>query len=158
MWQRMRKRNGPWTMVKPSKIQQIISLTKKSLKGLWNMLPILIGVVMLMNLVQQFIPQSIYTQSFSGNNMIDPAIGSAMGSIFASNPIISYVIGGELSAAGVSLVAITAFIVAWVTVGLVQMPAESAMLGKRFSVWRNASAFIFAIIVSIITVSVVNTL
>jgi len=52
---------------------------------------------------------------------------------------------------GVSLIAVTAFIVAWVTVGVVQFPAEVAILGKRFAIARNAVAFISAIIVALIT-------
>ena len=68
----------------------------------------------------------------------------------------SYVLGGELFKQGVSLVAVTAFLVAWVTVGLVQLPAESMILGKRFAITRNITAFILSIIVAIITVSVVS--
>ena len=55
----------------------------------------------------------------------DTVIGSAIGSIAAGNPIMSYIIGGELMKEGVSLFAITAFIVTWVTVSIVQFPAEA---------------------------------
>jgi hypothetical protein len=47
---------------------------------------------------------------------------------------------------------VTAFIAAWVTVGVIQLPAEAAILGKRFALTRNALSFIFAIIVAIATV------
>jgi hypothetical protein len=46
----------------------------------------------------------------------------------------SYVIGGEVRHEGVGMVAITAFIVSWVTVGIIQLPAEAVMLGKRFAI------------------------
>ena len=45
-----------------------------------------------------------------------------------------------------------ALIQTWVTVGLVQLPAEILMLGKRFAITRNILAFISAIIISILTV------
>jgi len=57
---------------------------------------------------------------------------------------------------GVGLIAVTAFIVSWVTVGIIQLPAESAILGKRFALLRNLTAFVFSIIVAIITVLILG--
>ena len=53
---------------------------------------------------------------------------------------------------GVSLAAVTAFLVAWVTVGMIQLPAESMILGKKFAILRNVSAFFLSLIVAFITV------
>ena len=78
--------------------------------------------------------------------------GSTVGSISAGNPITSYIIGGELLKEGISLFAVTAFITAWVTVGIIQLPAEASILGKRFALARNILSFIFSIIVAIATV------
>ena len=57
---------------------------------------------------------------------------------------------------GVSLFAVTAFIVTWVTVGLAQMPAEIAAFGKRFALLRNSLSFVLAIPVAILTVMILN--
>ena len=89
---------------------------------------------------------------------MDPFIGGAIGSILAGNPIESYVLGGEFIKQGVSLMAVTAFLVAWVTVGIVQLPAESLILGKKFAVARNILSFLFSIMVALITVFVVGLL
>ena len=64
----------------------------------------------------------------------------------------SYIIGGELLKNGVSLVAVMAFIVSWVTVGTVQLPAESLMLGRKFALLRNGISLIMAIAISVLTV------
>ncbi|OYT31107.1 hypothetical protein B6U93_04115, partial [Candidatus Woesearchaeota archaeon ex4484_78] len=90
--------------------------------------------------------------------ILDPLIGSSLGSVLAGNPITSYIVSGELLKQGVSLVAVTSFIVAWVTVGIVQLPAESLLLGKKFAIVRNITSFIFSIVVAIITVAMVNLL
>ena len=129
---------------------------KKAAKTVINASPLLIGILILISLFSTWVPKTGYATLFSGNVIIDPIIGSIIGSILAGNPITSYILGGELLMQGVSLVVVTAFIVAWVTVGLIQMPAESIMLGKRFTIVRNISAFIFSIIVAIITVTVVS--
>lgn len=41
--------------------------------------------------------------------------------------------------------------ITWVTVGLVQLPAEMPALGQRFALLRNAFSFILSIPVAILT-------
>jgi hypothetical protein len=60
--------------------------------------------------------------------------------------------GGELLTGGISRIAVTALIVNWVTVGLIQLPAEMLLLGRRFAIYRNALCFLSAIPVSFLTV------
>ena len=128
----------------------------KSAKSLYNSLPILIGAILLIGLVSAAVPKSYYGMLFSKHVAIDSFIGSGIGSILAGNPVTSYILGGEFLKQGVSLIAVTAFIVAWVTVGVVQYPAEAILLGKKFAAYRNISAFFLAIIVAVITVAVVG--
>ena len=130
----------------------------KSAKSLWKSFPMILGTILLISLISTLIPKSFYINVFSKNIILDSFIGSLVGSISAGNPITSYIFGGELLTQGVSLLAVTAFLVAWVTVGLIQLPAESAILGKKFALLRNISAFIFAIIVAIITILILGAL
>jgi hypothetical protein len=120
-------------------------------------LPILMGVLMLLALADALISKQTYRLIFSGNWFFDPLIGAALGSISGGNPITSYIIGGELRQEGVSMLAITAFIISWVTVGIIQLPAEMLMLGKRFAIVRNAVSFCTSIIIAIFTVLTVGT-
>jgi uncharacterized membrane protein YraQ (UPF0718 family) len=126
----------------------------KSSKSIYSSIPVLLGVILLVGLISTLIPKSSYHLIFSKNIILDSIIGSGIGSVLAGNPITSYVLGGELLKQGVSLIAVTSFIVAWVTVGLVQLPAESILLGKKFAISRNLISFIFSIFVGIITVSI----
>ena len=124
----------------------------KSAKGLWKSLPLILSTILLISLISTLIPQSFYLNVFSNGLFLDSILGSLLGSISAGNPIISYIIGGELLEQGVSLIAVTAFIVAWVTVGIIQFPAEATSLGKRFALIRNLTAFSLAIIAAVVTV------
>jgi hypothetical protein len=72
--------------------------------------------------------------------------------VAAGHPVASYILGGELLAEGVSLLAVTALIVSWVTVGIVQLPAEALLLGRRFAIYRNLMCFLFAIMIPFMTV------
>jgi predicted Fe-Mo cluster-binding NifX family protein len=129
---------------------------RSSARQFINILPILIGVVLLMGLFNVFISKDLLITVFSGNMVLDTLWGACFGSIFAGNPINSYVIGGELLKYGISLFAVTALIITWVTVGLVQLPAEIATLGSRFALLRNGISFVLSIPIAIITVIILN--
>lgn len=128
----------------------------KSAKSLYFSFPVLIGVILLVGLANTFIPKSAYTIIFSRVPLLDSFIGAAAGSILAGNPITSYIIGGELLNQGVGLIAVTAFLVSWVTVGIIQLPAETLLLGKKFAITRNITSFFISILVAIITVIIVR--
>ena len=114
------------------------------------------GTVLLISLISVLISKSFYMAVFSKNVFLDSVVGSLVGSISAGNPITSYIFGGEMLIQGVGLIAVTAFLVAWVTVGIIQLPAESAILGKRFALLRNITAFVLAIVVAILTVLILG--
>jgi uncharacterized membrane protein YraQ (UPF0718 family) len=135
---------------------------KKATVGLVNnlkmSLPVLVGVLLLIGLVNTSISKKVFTKIFTGNKLLDPIIGAVFGSIAAGSPLTSYIIGGELLKNGISLIAVVAFILSWVTVGTVQLPAESLMLGKRFALVRNGICFVMAILVALLTVITVDFL
>ncbi len=143
-------------MIKKNKEQSIKESIIKSAKMLAKTSPIIFGTILLISLIVTLIPKSFYLKIFTKNILFDSFIGSFIGSISAGNPVVSYIIGGELLEQGVGLIAVTAFIVAWVSVGVIQLPAESILLGKKFAVVRNILSFIFAIIVAILAVLVLE--
>ena len=117
----------------------------KTFKNLSNSIPLIIGMMLLVSFITIIIPQSFYIGLFQKGIFINSLTGASLGSISVGNPVISYVLGGELLSQGVSLIAVTAFLISWVTVGLIQIPAESIALGKKFTILRNISAFILSI-------------
>ena len=128
----------------------------KARNGLWKVFPIILGTILTISLIFTLIPNSFYLSIFTENKFLDPIVGSLIGSISAGFPGVSYIIGGELLNQGVSLLAVIAFIVAWVTVGAIQLPAESMILVKKFAIIRNVSAFILAVVVAIITIFILG--
>jgi len=129
---------------------------KRAFRGLLNNIkmsvPILFGVLLLIGLLNTLVPEEFFSRIFTGNKLLDPLIGAVFGSIAAGNPLTSYLIGGELLKSGISLVAVLAFIVSWVTVGTVQLPAESLMLGRKFALLRNGISLLMAIVIAILAV------
>ncbi len=132
--------------------QTIVDSFYKALKSFGTTLPVIFSVILLIGLFKVYIPSRLISSIFTGELFRDTFFGSMTGSISAGNPITSYIIGGELLKEGVSLFAVTAFITAWVTVGIIQLPAEASILGKRFALMRNVLSFLFSILVAIASV------
>ena len=131
---------------------------RNSLRQFAALFPIMVSVVLLVGLLNAFVSRSLLASIPSGNAALDTLWGACFGSILAGNPINSYIIGGQFLEHGISLFAVTALIVTWVTVGVVQLPAEMAALGKRFALLRNALCFVAALPISVVTVAIFNLL
>ena len=125
---------------------------KKTIRTFINVLPIIVGMILATSLVITLFPEQISSGLFGNGDILDTLLGASIGSIAAGHPLASYLLGGELLGGGVSLIAVTALVVTWVTVGIVQLPAEALMLGTRFAVYRNIVSFIAAIAIAFLTV------
>ncbi len=123
----------------------------KTYRTFLQIIPQILGIILLISLALTVIPPEMYELVFTGNPVADPIAGATIGSVAAGNPVTSYVIGGELLNIGISLTAVTAFIIAWVTVGVIQLPVEINLLGGRFAITRNVCGFFFAIIIAVLT-------
>ena len=155
------KRNGgipddlesfSWKMDRKAAMQALRSASHQ----IENLLPAMISVIFLAGLFMAFLSEKSLTSLFPGSMWRDSLWGAFMGSVFAGNPINSYIIGGQLLELGVSLVAVTAFICSWVTVGLVQFPAESVALGWKFAFVRNLSCFGLSMAISFVMMFILN--
>lgn len=127
----------------------------KAGRTLKTSLPIMTGILLLVNLINLF-ARNYYPKLFTGNLILDPLIGALAGSFSFGIPITSYIVGGELLKEGISLIAITAFIMAWTTVGIAMLPLEAKFLGRRFAFIRNFLNFVLAIIISILVILTLN--
>ena len=130
--------------------KKFLQVYQKTQKIIIMTLPLVIGVILLISLLMPLLKSDWLIKLFQKNILIDSLIASVIGSLAAGNPITSYILAGEFTNLGISLAAIVAFILSWVTVGLVQLPAEVMMLGKRFAILRNILSFISAMLIGLI--------
>jgi len=130
----------------------------KSAKGFTLNLPMLTGIILLTGLFEVFVTPEMLSSLFSGHTFYDTLTGTVSGGISVGQPFVSYLIGGELLDNGMSYYAVTAFILSWVTLGVVQLPYEYSMFGGRFTLIRNLLAFIFVLLISFATVQTLQLL
>jgi len=125
------------------------NLKKSSLSFLITF-PVIIGVILLIGFIKNFVNIQKLSSFFDGYLLRDTVIGSIFGSIFAGHPSNSYILSEELLENNISLYAVTAFLISWVTVGFIQIPAEISFFGKKFTIMRNLFAVLFSIIIAIL--------
>jgi uncharacterized membrane protein YraQ (UPF0718 family) len=135
-----------------------IQALNKSAKGFALNLPMLAGVILLTGLFEVFVTPEMLSSLFRGHPFYDTLIGTVTGGISVGQPFISYLVGGELLNNGMSYYAVTAFILSWVTLGVVQLPYEYSLFGGRFTLIRNLLAFIFVLLISFSTVQTLQLL
>ena len=135
-----------------------LQTAKRSAIGFIAMFPMILGVVGLVGLFQAVMTPKLLRSFFTGNIYYDTFIGTFIGAVAAGQAMVSYIIGGELLKDGISIYAVTAFILSWVTLGVVQLLLEIEVLGLRFTIWRNILAFVFTIIVALLSVVSVELL
>lgn len=128
-----------------------LKVFQKSTLSFVAVMPLLLGVIGLVGLFQTLVTPQMLASLFRGQPLADTLIGTLSGAISSGNPIVSYLIGGELLQQGISLYAVTAFLLSWVTLGLIHLPAEVEVFGGRFTLYRNLLAFLFTVLIALLT-------
>lgn len=121
-------------------------LFRKTKEQTWNgfktNIPIILWVVILISIIQQYFPFSSITK-FT-DTLWGTFLGWIIGSIAAWNPINSYIIASEVGSIEKYGLLISVFLITWVTVWLIQIPAESYYFGKKYAILRNLLAFLWS--------------
>ncbi|MEJ2346104.1 MAG: hypothetical protein P8090_11950 [Gammaproteobacteria bacterium] len=138
--------------MKPTTKTRLKKSFRRTVRTFFNVLPIIVGMLLATSMALTVFPQDISAGLFGHGALPDAMLGASIGSISVGHPLASYLLGGELLGAGVGLVTVTALLVSWVTVGVVQLPAESLMLGTRFAIYRNLVCYVLAVGIAFLTV------
>jgi predicted Fe-Mo cluster-binding NifX family protein len=117
----------------------------RGLRQFTTMLPMLVGVILLLGLFRGLFPDRAILELLSGSMLHNSFVAACMGSLLTGNPVNSYVIGENLLGIGVSVSGVAALMLAWVNVGLVQLPMEASALGWRFAAVRMVAGFFMAV-------------
>jgi hypothetical protein len=136
--------------------QRLLQATRQAGSGFFAMMPVMFGTLLLTSLITPFIPHFFESGVFGNHPLTNALTGAGVGSIAAGQPVVSYLLGGELLSSGAGLLGVTALVVAWVTVGITQLPVEAVMLGRHFAISRNLLNFLFALIIAFIISGILN--
>lgn len=127
--------------------QKTTQSLKMAGKSLLKLLPLLVAVFGLVGLFQEFLPPELVTQWLGeSSGVLGLLIGASAGAIAIGPPLAAYPLAGSLLAAGAWPPAIAAFIVSWISVGIITLPFEAQTFGTRFALLRNSISFVAAML------------
>lgn len=122
---------------------------RQTLMWFKELIPMLLGILLLISMIKELWLFS-YLRSYLDNSFISIVIADIFGSISAWNTINSYIIANSFWDINHNILIITTFLISWITVWFIQIPAEIYFFWKKFTIVRNITSFIFAIIAAYI--------
>ena len=132
------------TLVDRQKTLQSLKMAGSALR---KMLPLLVAVFGLVGLFQEFLPAELVSKWLGeSSGFVGLLLGAAAGSIAIGPPLAAYPLAGSLLDAGAWPPAIAAFIVSWISVGIITMTFEAQVFGARFALLRNSISFVAAML------------
>jgi uncharacterized membrane protein YraQ (UPF0718 family) len=126
-------------------MQNIKKTFFQTLNWFKELIPMLLGIIIIVAMLKQaWIFESI--SKYINNNFWWVVLADIFWSISVWNTINSYIIADSFWKIDNYILVITAFLISWVTVWIIQIPAESYFFGKKFVILRNILSFLFAIV------------
>lgn len=118
---------------------------------LWRMTPLLLSIFALIGLFQEFIPaEMIQAWLGSQNRFLSLLNGGLIGAVAIGPPVAAFPIAGSFIDTGAWPPAAAAFIVSWVSVGIITLPVEAHVFGWRFTLYRNFITFLAALLIGLL--------
>ena len=124
---------------------------KKGTKMFLNILPAMLGVLILVSVFLYIVPASALTGWLGqGSGWAGIASAALLGSISLIPGFIAFPLGAILVKSGVSYQVIAVFITTLMMVGILTLPLEAKYFGWRVSILRNTLSFAGALLVGLL--------
>lgn len=129
--------------------------TKQSLKvaliSLVRILPMIFIIIIFIGLLFGFVPKSqILRLVGDQSGLWGIPVVALMGAVLHIPSLISFPLAASILESGASITAVAVFITSLTMIGVVTLPLEIKILGKKVAFLRNGTSFIIAIIIALI--------
>jgi uncharacterized membrane protein YraQ (UPF0718 family) len=132
----------------PDRTRQSLRVAGQSLLKLTPMLAAIFGLI---GLFQVFIPAELIERWLGASSRGTALLtGGLLGAIAIGPPVAAFPLAGSMLDAGAWPPAAAAFVVSWISVGVVTLPFEAGVFGLRFALARNALAFATALLIGLL--------
>lgn len=137
--------------------QKTIKALKKAWKAFENLLPQLLGVIVIVGIMLAIFNTEMISNIIGvKSGWYGILIAGVIGAITLIPGFVAFPTAALLLEGGAGYIQIGAFVSTLMMVGLMTLPVEIKYFGKRLSIIRNIIAFIFSFIVAIIIGRVVT--
>jgi uncharacterized membrane protein YraQ (UPF0718 family) len=126
-------------------------VVKIAFKSLINTAPYIIITIVIIGIMQGFIPNSLIAEYLGEKSGISGVLlASLIGAILYIPAFVSFPLVASLIEKGASVMIGAAFITSLTMIGFTSLPLEIKEFGVKFTALRNISSFIAAILIAVI--------
>ncbi|WP_409967063.1 permease [Bengtsoniella intestinalis] len=129
--------------------------TKMALKKAWksaeNIMPQFLAIILLIGIMLAVLDTQTITKLLGAESgIMGVAMAAFIGAITLIPGFVAFPLAAALLQSGAGITQITAFLSTLMMVGIVTMPVEIKTFGKKVTLMRNLSAFIFSLVAAAI--------
>jgi len=125
--------------------------TKVALKSLLKMLPVVLIIVILIGLLLGLAPPETISKFIGEQSGWEGFLLIAiLGSVAHIPSLLAFPIAASLLDSGAVLTSVAVFITTLTMIGIVTLPLEIQLMGRKFALLRNGISFIIAILIALI--------
>jgi uncharacterized membrane protein YraQ (UPF0718 family) len=133
-----------------SKEKTMLSL-KKAWKSFENILPQFLSIIVIIGVMLAILtPEQISHLVGSGSGWLGVVIAAIIGSVTLIPGFVAFPLAAALLQNGAGYMQIAAFVSTLMMVGIVTLPVEMKYFGKKATITRNVSAFVFSLVVAFV--------
>ena len=126
-------------------MQNIKKTFFQTLNWFKEIIPMLLWIIIIIAMLKQvWIFENM--KNYINDDFLWVIVSDIFWSISVGNTINSYIIADSFWNISEYILVISAFLIAWVSVWIIQIPAESYFFWKKFAIIRNLISFVFAIV------------
>ncbi len=135
--------------------------TRMSLKRAWksfeNILPQLLGMILFVGLIVAFLSPEVISRILGGSaGWVGVLIAAVIGSVSLIPAFVAFPMAKILLDHGAGYMQLAAFVSTLTMVGILTLGLEIKFFGKKFTIWRNVLAFLFALVIAAVVQKVVG--
>jgi len=131
--------------------EKAMASLKMAGKSFLNMLPMVFIIIIFIGLLLGFVPPEqisrfVGDQSGAGGVLLIGIVGALM----HIPALLSFPLASSILESGGSITAVAAFITTLTMIGMITLPLEIKILGKKMALLRNGISFVIAILIAFI--------
>lgn len=124
---------------------------KKAFKAFITLLPALVPMILFVGLMLTLIPQSLISRLLGDESgLFGIALGSILGSIIFMPSFVTFSLGENLLNGGAGYPQVAIFVATLMAVGISSLSVELKYFDKKLSLLRNLSAYLAAILFTLL--------
>jgi uncharacterized membrane protein YraQ (UPF0718 family) len=131
-----------------SRMKAIQSL-KMAGKSFINMIPMVFIIIIFIGLLLGFVPSEQISRFVGEQSGITGVfLVGIVGALIHIPALLSFPLAASILESGASITAVAAFITTLTMIGMITLPLEIKILGKKMAILRNGLSFVFALLIA----------